>query len=143
LSGISRGLGLDHVVGPDRPSPLQILELVPGLEWGGATLVVFLDHSTRLIEVLVDDAFGATAKFLTDLRHPVRTQPVRHQGWHLAHGEGVHPLDVPVTPGVCSSPTVARHPDPTQPRGHLRCYRHHRPTHPLPSHRKPLMHVSR
>ena len=36
--------------------PLQILKLVPGLVRGGAALVELLDHPTRLIQVLVDDA---------------------------------------------------------------------------------------
>ena len=69
LSGISGGLGLDHVVGPDRPSPLQIPELVPGLVRGGAARVELLDHPTWLVEVLVDDALGATPDLLANPRH--------------------------------------------------------------------------
>jgi hypothetical protein len=34
--------------------------------------MVFLDDPTGLIEVLVDDALGATPEFLTDSRHPAR-----------------------------------------------------------------------
>src|SRR3954453_21864641 len=50
LSGISGGLSLDHVVWTNRPSLLQVLKLVPGLERGGSALVELFDHPTRLIE---------------------------------------------------------------------------------------------
>ena len=92
LSRISRGPRFHHVVWMNRPGPFQILELVSGLEWGCAALVELLDHSTRLIEVFVDDAFGTTPEFLTDPRHSARAGRVMHENLHLARGEGVSRL---------------------------------------------------
>jgi hypothetical protein len=91
LAGMNGGLRLDHVVRKDRPGILQILKLVTGLEWRGATFVELLNHPTRLIEILVYNTLSAASEFLTNTRHSAHSRLVMHQNLYPAYGEGVPP----------------------------------------------------
>jgi hypothetical protein len=73
------------------------------LERRAAAQVKLLDHPARLIEVLVDDALRATAKFRTDPRHPSPPRCFRHRAYDASvpapDGPGRLPAFAPGTTG--------------------------------------------